>query len=203
MDSFRQKHPEYNIHNNVIRSFLKSNMEYSLKKIVHFVRPILQMVASRVLPNYKNTCFTSDQQPASRASVYTHLQNARNRHVPFPRFACWGVSAPSPKTHPENRMAAHLRRLYAGRLSLVLLRSLRSWRSLLRGKIRPQIFPVREQFPRLFPRVAVRRVSLFFLREQLTVFHIERLFRRELLQPKLVERTLCRAVPVDLLLMLF
>ena len=28
------------------------------------------------------------------------------------------------------------------------------------------------------------------------------LFRRELLQPKLVERTLCRAVPVDLLLML-
>lgn len=199
MDSFRQEHPEYNIHNNVIRSFLKSNMEYSLKKIVHFVRPILQMVASRVLPNYKNTCFTSDQQPASRASVYTYLQNARKRHVPFPRFACWGVSAPSPKTHPENRMAAHLRCLYAGRLSLVLLRSLRSWQSLLRGKIRPQIFPVREQFP----RVAVRRVSLFFLREQLTVFHIERLFRRELLQPKLVERTLCRAVPVDLLLMLF
>ena len=108
MDSFRQEHPEYNIHNNVIRSFLKSNMEYSLKKIVHFVRPILQMVASRVLPNYKNTCFTSDQQPASRASVYTHLQNARKRHVPFPRFACWGVSAPSPKTHPENRMAARL-----------------------------------------------------------------------------------------------
>ena len=34
-------------------------------------------------------------------------------------------------------------------------------------------------------------------------FHTERLFRRELLQPKLVERTLCRAVPVDLLLMLF
>ena len=100
-------------------------------------------------------------------------------------------------------MAARLRCLYAGRLSLVLLRSLRSWRSLLRGKIRPQIFPVREQLPRLFPRVAVRRVSLFFLREQLTVFHIERLFRRELLQPKLVERTLCRAVPVDLLLMLF
>lgn len=164
-------HPEYNIHNNVIRSFLKSNMEYSLKKIVHFVRPILQMVASRVLPNYKNTCFTSDQQPASRASVYTHLQNARKRHVPFPRFACWGVPAPSPKTHPENRMAAHLRCLYAGRLSLVLLRSLRSWRSLLRGKIRPQIFPVREQFPRLFPRVAVHRVSLFFLRKQLTVFH--------------------------------
>lgn len=25
-------HPEHNIHNNVIRSFLKSNMEYSLKK---------------------------------------------------------------------------------------------------------------------------------------------------------------------------
>ena len=110
-------------------------------------------------------------QPASRASVYTHLQNARKWHVPFPRFACWGVSAPSSKTHPENRMAAHLRCLYAGRLSLVLLRSLRSWRSLLRGKIRPQIFPVREQFPRLFPRVAVRRVSLFFLRKQLTVFH--------------------------------
>ena len=61
---------------------------------------------------------------------------------------------------------------------------------------------MREQLPRLFPRVAVRRVSLFFLRKQLAVFHIERLLRRELLQPKLVERTLCRAVPVDLLLML-
>ena len=60
----------------------------------------------------------------------------------------------------------------------------------------------REQLPRLFPRVAVRRVSLFFSCKQLAVFHIERLFRRELLQPKLVERTLCRAVPVDLLLML-
>ena len=84
----------------------------------------------------------------------------------------------------------------------VLLRSLRSWRSLLRGKIRTQIFPVREQLPCLFPRVTVRRVSLFFLRKQLIVFHVERLFRRELLQPQLVERTLCRAVPVDLLLML-
>ena len=145
---------------------------------------------------------TGNRQPASRASVYPHLQNARKRTCPFPRFACWGVSSPSPKTHPENRMAAHLRCLYAGRLSLVLLRSLRSWRSLLRGKIRPQIFPVREQLPRLFPRVAVHRVSPFFLRKQLTVFHIERLFRRELLQPQLVERTLCRAVPVDLLLML-
>ena len=90
-------HPEYNIHNNVIRSFLKSNMEYSLKKIVHFVRPILQMVASRVLPNYKNTCFTSDQQPANRASVYTHLQNARKRHVPFPRFACGEYPPQAPK----------------------------------------------------------------------------------------------------------
>ena len=127
--------------------------------------------------------------------------------VPFPRFACWEVSSPSPKTHPVDRMAARRWRLNAGRLSLVLLQPLRSWRSLLRGKIWTQIFPVREQFPRLFPRlfprVAVRRVSLFFLRKQLTVFHIERLFRRELLQPKLVERTLCRAVPVDLLLMLF
>ena len=32
MDTFRQKHPEYNIYNSGIRSFLKSNMEYSLKK---------------------------------------------------------------------------------------------------------------------------------------------------------------------------
>ena len=133
--------------------------------------------------------------------LYKPLQKRGTGALPVPRFACWGES-PSPKTHPANRMAAHLRCFYAGRLSLVLLRSLRSWRSLLRGKIRPQFFPVREQFPRLFPRVAVRRVSLFFLRNQLTVFHIERLFRRELLQPKLVERTLCRAVPVDLLLML-
>ena len=99
-------------------------------------------------------------------------------------------------------MAARRWRLNAGRLSLVLLQPLRSWRSLLRGKIWTQIFPVREHFARLFPRVTVRRVSVFFLRKQLTVFHIERLFRRELLQPKLVERTLCRAVPVDLLLML-
>ena len=102
---------------------------------------------------------TGNRQPASRASVYPHLQNARKRTCPFPRFACWGVSSPSPKTHLENRMAARLRCLYAGRLSLVLLRSLRSWRSLLRGKIRPQIFPVREQLPRLFPRVAVHRVT--------------------------------------------
>ena len=99
-------------------------------------------------------------------------------------------------------MAAHLRCLYAGRLSLVLLQPLRSWRSLLRGKIWTQIFPVREHFARLFPRIPVCRISLFFLRKQLTVFHVEGFLGRELLQPQLVERTLCRAVPVDLLLML-
>ena len=65
-------------------------------------------------------------QPASRASVYTHLQNARKRHMPFPRFACWGVSSPSPKTHPENRMAAHLQCLHAERSSIDLLGALRS-----------------------------------------------------------------------------
>ena len=91
--------------------------------------------------------------------------------VPFPRFACWEVSSPSPKTHPVDRMAARRWRLNAGRLSLVLLQPLRSWRSLLRGKIWTQIFPVREHFARLFPRVTVRRVSVFFLRKQLTVFH--------------------------------
>ena len=111
------------------------------------------------LASRKQVPTTGNRQPASRASVYPHLQNARKRTCPFPRFACWGVSSPSPKTHPGNRMAARLRCLYAGRLSLVLLRSLRSWRSRLRGKIRPQIFPVREQLPRLFPRVAVHRVT--------------------------------------------
>lgn len=181
-------------------------MEYSLKKIVHFVRPILQMVASRVLPNYKNTCFTSDQQPGKQGKcLYTLAKTQRKRHVPFPRFAWLGSIRPKPQNtsgKPDGSApSALIRRTIISRSWLRGRPSLLA--KLLRGKIRPQIFPVREQFPRLFPRVAVRRVSLFFLREQLTVFHIERLFRRELLQPKLVERTLCRAVPVDLLLMLF
>ena len=81
--------------------------------------------------------------------LYKPLQKRGTGALPVPRFACWGES-PSPKTHPANRMAAHLRRLIAGRSSLVLLFLFRRRPVVLRRKIWTQVFSVRQKLLHVF-----------------------------------------------------